>query len=61
MEEKLDKIIVLLTQLPDMLHSFITSKSEDESEQPKSDESEQPKPDETKNKEKDLGMDYLEF
>jgi len=53
MEEKLDEIIALLTQLPHTLHSFITSNSEDESEQPK--------PDETENKEKDLGMDYLEF
>ena len=32
MEEKLDEIIALLTQLQDTLHSFITSKSEDDSE-----------------------------
>ena len=69
MEEKLDEIIALLTQLPDTLHSFMTSKSEDEaeplkedeSEPLKEDESEPLKEDESENKEKDLGMDYLEF
>ena len=61
MEEKLDEIIALLTQLPDTLHSFITSKSEDEPEPLKEDEPEPLKSDEPENKEKDLGMDYLEF
>ena len=61
MEEKLDEIIALLTQLPEALQSFITSKSEDEPEPLKPDEAEPTKPDETENKEKDLGMDYLEF
>ena len=70
MEEKLDEIIALLTQLPDTLHSFMTSKYEDEAEPLKEDESEPLKEDESEplkeedeseNKEKDLGMDYLEF
>ena len=64
MEEKLDEIIALLTQLPDTLHSFMSSNSEDEAKPLEEDEQEPIKTDETENKEnkeKDLGMDYLEF
>ena len=61
MEEKLDEIIALLTQLPDTLHSFMTSNSEDEAEPLKADEPEPLKADETENNEKDLRKDYLEI
>ena len=62
MEEKLDEIIALLTQLPETLHSFMFSKGEDEADQF---EEEPLKEDESENKEdeseKDLGTDYLDF
>ena len=62
MEEKLDEIIALLTQLPDTLHSFMLSKGEDEADPF---EEEPLKEDESENKEdeseKDLGTDYLDF
>ena len=69
MEEKLDEIIALLTQLPDTLHSFMLSKGEDEPDSTKEgepdstkeDEPESTKDDESENKEKDLGTDYLDF
>ena len=67
MEEKLDEIITLLTQLPDTLHSFMSSKGEDETEppedetEPPEDETEQPEDEQEQTKEKDLGMDYLDF
>ena len=63
MEEKLDEIIALLTQLPDTLHSFMLYKGEGEADPFEEESLKEGEPESTNEdeSEKDLGTDYLDF